>query len=919
MTSGHHPLTEIRKHSLDEILARAQTLPPDQQLQFIRAACASEQLASGEVHNGELSRQEWFNTDGQVEDRSEDPSAVPVERPDPAGQLIGPYRLVRSLGQGGMGEVFLAERADDQFRQQVAIKLVRHGLLSKHVQGRLRQERQILATLDHPNIARLYDGGTTEDGTPYIVMEYIDGEPIDIYCDRRGLTIEQRLRLFITVCSAVHRAHQGLVVHRDLKPSNILVTSDGVPKLLDFGIAKMLDDRELMHTLAMTQEDVRVMTPDHASPEQVRGDLISTASDIYVLGVLLYELLCGYKPFVLRGKRLAELERAICEDQPLAPSTVIATAESQKDGGISQVAAQRSISVARLRRQLSGDLDNIVTMAMRKEPERRYSSAEQMAGDVDRYLQGLPVLARPDSWSYRAEKFVRRHSIGVALSAALVATLIGFTTTVYLQSLRIEKERDLAQTQRTVAEAERERAEAVSAFLIDSFKVVDPFAQGSSVTARQILDNGAKRIGGELGNQPAIKAAVLDTIGSAYLGLALPEEAQPLIEQGLAIRRSLFGEYSEAVASSLYSLNRVYEKKGDLAQAEALARQSLVINQQQTGADSVQTAVSLCRLGVIHGLKDELAAAEKLFQSCLDIRRARLGQHHESLTAPLDNLAHIASHRGDNALAEKYLNQALEIDRRTRSEEHPQYFRHLLRLAIVTHDRGAADKAAPLFRRAVELSERVLGPEHPETLDTLSAMGTFQMESGQLNAAERTLSRVLEINRRVRPGHFYVGNDLENLGRLAFKKRDFASAERYLNEALAVYRKELPPTSGFIATTLNMLGRTHIERQRPADAIKPLTEAAAAWHAEYGDKSAGYAIATALRARAQTLLGNYTEAEPALLAAYPLLNNSTRVGDREAANDIRHWIEDLYKAMNRPAAAKEYFSSLPAPAEKSQR
>lgn len=507
---------------------------------------------------------------------------------------------------------------------------------------------------------------------------------------------------------------------------------------------------------------------------------------------------------------------------------------------------------------------------------------------------------------------MRRHTLGVGLSAALVAMLIGFTTTVYLQSLRIKEERDVADAERTIAESQRERAEAVSSFLIDSFRLADPFSEGgNSVTARQILDNGATRIGSELSKQPAVKADVLDTIGSAYLGLGLPEEAQPLIEAGLTLRRSLFGGDSEAVANSLYSLNRVYEKKGDLNRAEDLAKQSLAINQQKTGPASAATAASLCRLGVIHKEKDELATAEKLFQSCLDIRRAQLGHHDESLTTPLDNLAQIASHRGDNALAEKYLNQALEIDRRTRSEEHPQYIRHLLRLALVTHDRGASDRAEPLFRRAVELSQRVLGPEHPETIDAMSTMGTFQMESGRLEAAEQTLSRVLEINRRLRPDHFYVGNDLENLGRLAFRKQDFPRAERYLNEALAVYREKLPPTSGFIASTLTILGHSQIEQRRPRDAIQPLTEAIAAWRAEYGENSAGYAIATATLARAQTLLGNYTEAEPALRAAYPLLNSSTRVGDREMADDIRHWIEDLYRDMGRPDAARQYFASLP--------
>lgn len=835
-------------------------------------------------------------------------------QPDPAGTIIGSYRLIRSLGQGGMGEVFLAERADDQFRQNVAIKLVRRGLLSGQVQGRLRQERQILASLDHPNIARLYDGGTTADGTPYIVMEYIDGEPIDIHCDQRQLSVEQRLRLFITVCSAVHRAHQNLVVHRDLKPSNILVTRDGVPKLLDFGIAKRLDldVQAAMYTMAVTQADIRVMTPDHASPEQIRGDLISTASDIYVLGVLLYELLTGYKPFCLRGKHFAEVERTICEDVPAMPSEVIAAAEQQEDSGIGTVAAQRSTGIAKLRRELQGDLDNIVAMAMRKEPERRYSSAEQLAGDVERYLRGMPVLARPDSWSYRAGKFVQRYALGVTLSAALVATLIGFTITVYMQSLRIEQERDLAQAQRTIADSQRERAETVSRFLIDSFKVVDPIADGSkAITARQILDNGAARIAHELNDQQAIKADVLDTIGSAYLGLGLPDQARPLIEQGLNVRRRLFGEDSAAVASSLNTLNQVYEKQDNLDLAEQLASQALQINRRQTGPASTATATSLCRLGIIKKMRGEFGAAEKLLQSCLDIQRARLGPHDPLNTIPLDNLAHIASQRGESQLARAYLGEALEIDRRKRSEEHPQYIRHLIRLAEVTHDLGETSEAEALYRKVVALNQRVLGPEHPDSIDTSSAFGTFLLETDRLEEAQKVLTAVLEANRRVRdPTHSYVGNDLENLGRLAYRQRDFASAERYLEDALEIYRLRLPPTHGFIATSLTTLGRTRLALHRPKEAQHSLVEAVRIWQVEYGQDSSGYLIANAALAWAKALQGNYAEAEPALLNSYPKLNASTRKSDREMASDVRRWIEELYSDLGRPTAATEYFSSL---------
>ena len=398
-------MTDFRKRSLAEILQEAQTMSPAEQLSFVRRACSEDEALYSRAIS-ELQSQ-WPGAD----DFAQDP---PV---DVAGEQIGPYRIVRSLGAGGMGEVFLAERADDQFRQQVAIKLVRRGLLSRQTQGRLRQERQILASLDHPNIARLYDGGATADGTPYIVMEFIDGEPIDVYCDKRRLTIEGRLRLFMTICSAVHRAHQNLIVHRDLKPSNILVTREGVPKLLDFGIAKMLDDRDMMYTVAVTQADVRVMTPDHASPEQIRGELISTASDIYVLGVLLYELLCGYKPFSLRGSRLADLERAICEETPPSPSAAVAAAMQSSPAEIAEIADQRSSSPSKLRRDLKGDLDNIFAMATRKEPERRYASAEQFAADVDRFLRGLPVNARADAWTYRTGKFLRRHAAVAALSA----------------------------------------------------------------------------------------------------------------------------------------------------------------------------------------------------------------------------------------------------------------------------------------------------------------------------------------------------------------------------------------------------------------------------------------------------------------------------------------------------------------------
>src|ERR1700723_2011756 len=321
------------------------------------------------------------------------------------GDRIGPYRILRTLGVGGMGEVYLAERADAEFEQQVAIKVV-HGSL-RGVQSRLKVERQILAQLDHPNIAHLLDGGSLPDGTAYIVMEYVDGVPIDVYCDSNRLDIVARLRLFQTVCAAVHYAHQNLIVHRDLKPSNILVTAAGVPKLLDFGIAKLLDEHQARHhTLAVTQADIRIMTPDHASPEQVRGQAITTSSDVYVLGVLLYKLLSGSGPFFISSTRLAEIERAICEKDPPPPSQMVSADELPES---KLIAESRGTSAKRLKRALDSGLGNIVIMAMRKEPERRYGSAEQLADDIQRFLDGKPVIARRDTVSYRPTKFVKRH------------------------------------------------------------------------------------------------------------------------------------------------------------------------------------------------------------------------------------------------------------------------------------------------------------------------------------------------------------------------------------------------------------------------------------------------------------------------------------------------------------------------------
>ncbi len=348
------------------------------------------------------------------------------------GKRIGPYRIVEEIGHGGMGAVFLAERADEQYEQRVAIKLVKTGFDNVFITTRFLNERQILANLDHPNIANLLDGGTTEDGSPYLVMEFIDGLPVDQYCDTHKLPITERLKLFRTICAAVAHAHRNLIIHRDLKPSNVLVTNQGIPKLLDFGIAKILSSQFSALPTDRTAATVRLMTPDYASPEQVRGENITTSSDIYSLGVLLYKLLTGHHPYRLKKNLAQEIERVVCGQEPERPSTIVTRTEAgpANNGSTRTTVTPRSVSSdrdtqpAKLRRLLGGDLDNIVLMSMRKEPQRRYSSVEQFSEDIRRHLEGLPVLARKDTLIYRSEKFLTRHKFGVAAAAMVLITLI---------------------------------------------------------------------------------------------------------------------------------------------------------------------------------------------------------------------------------------------------------------------------------------------------------------------------------------------------------------------------------------------------------------------------------------------------------------------------------------------------------------
>lgn len=890
-----------RSPTLDEIVQQAEGLDTDDRLPYLRRVCADDKLLLAQaLQRLQHSSPQWW--DHSIESRAFDPTDPSRER---AGESIGPYRVIRALGQGGMGEVLLAERDDRQYRQQVAIKLVKTGALSRNVQGRLKAERQILATLDHPSIARLLDGGTTGDGTPYIVMEYIDGQSIDVYCDSLKLDIQARLKLFRSVCSAVHCAHQNLIVHRDLKPSNILVTRDGTPKLLDFGIAKVLDDRQMMHTMAVTQLDVRVMTPEHASPEQIRGEPVTTASDIYALGVLLYELLAGHKPYEIKSSRLSDIEDAICEQEPLALNASLPYRGDTIDEVTLSICEARSASVGRLRRELSGDLANIVMTALRKEPERRYSSAEQFSADIERYLTGMPVSASKDSWQYRANKFVRRHSLAVAASAMAIIGLATFAIVTTVQAKRIVRE--------------QARTEQVSSFLIDMFQQADPtHSRGREITVREMLDVGSRRIATQLAEQPDTRAHLQATVGKVYSDLGLYDEAERLLRESTEARTQLYGPDNSETAASMQYLGDTLLNKKDVTQAAPLLESALATNRKAFGDRSLELAASLRSIGKLRREQQQLPAAEQALRESLEILTAsqsndiakRLVIDTETVST-LNALAILMRQKGDDAAAEQMYRRALSVSEKSLGHDHPAIAFLTHNLALVVEQQGRMAEAEPLYKESLDLCRKVFGPEHPETLTALSNYGSFLRRGGNLDAAESTYRSVLDLRRKVLgPRHSRVGYDQVDLGLLLYDKGQYREAEAEFRSALDIYKESLPTNHAFNGAAHRALGLTLVALGKFHEGELEIKRAVQIYSAILAPDNPQIALTKSALGRSIAQQKRYAEAEPLLLDNYRVLR-AVRGADNPTVTRTHDWIEQLYRDWGKPDQAQIFFTSLP--------
>jgi tetratricopeptide (TPR) repeat protein len=949
-----------QQRTLDRLFEEAMALPSEKQAAFIAENCPDPEVRS------EL---ESLIACATVSPLSGVISAIgevasSVASAELLGQNVGPYRLTGRIGQGGMGTVFRAVRADNQFQRTVAIKVLRFAHGDGTTLERFRYERQILAGLEHPHIARLLDGGEWNTpgiggSQPYIVLEFVEGVPLTTYCREKKLGISQRLILFRQVCDALSYAHQRLVVHRDIKPANILVTADGTPKLLDFGVAKLLDPEISASANPPTSTALVAMTPDYASPEQVRGEPVSTASDVYSLGAVLYELLTSRKPHQILSNDYLEITRQVCEAEVRAPSLVAG-------------------------RSLRGDLDVLVLKALQKDPSRRYISVEQFSEDIRRYLEGLPIVARPDTLMYRSAKFMRRHQFGVAAVAALFLVLVGGVAASTWEAMQAHqaqqaavRERDRAlsaeraataaetkavqQRSRTMAEKQRADMETARAVAVSDFLQKDLLEQaGASAQAandnnpdpdlkvRTALDRAAARLPGRFATQPAVEAAIRYTIGTTYMDLGLFPEARrqleyalllrrevlgpehpdtlrtmhqsaflymlqgkypravQLFEKALRIQRRVLGEENPDTLNTMRELGSAYESQGMYPRAELLYIGALRLQRRVLGDQHPDVLNTMNNLATLYRTERKYTDAEALFGKILRIQRRVLGEEHPDTLTVINNLSTVYGYEGRYAQAEVLARQVVAIRNRVQGEEHPLTLSEMYNLAVLYRDEGKYPQADALLGKTLEIQRRVLGEEHPDTLDTKEALAVLYRIQSRHAQAEEMLNDVFGIRRRTEgeeaPDTLFT---MENLGILYHNQGKYQEAESLFTKVLEIRRRVAGAQHPTTTPLLVMLGELMLEQKRCTEAEANFREALLRYEKTIPDNWRRFKTENILGA---SLAGQtrYAEAEPLLIAGYDGLvrRQATMPADsRPVLERAGQWIIGLYQDWGKPEKA----------------
>ena len=769
---------------------------------------ANDPTVRSEVWSLFVARTEGFLEESALSDWVDDISvetvapSTSVDVPE-SGMTIGNYRLLTEVGLGGMSVVYRAERVGADFEQTVAVKLLQQRLHADDVHQRFRAERQLLARLDHPHIAALVDGGVTDGGRPYLVMEYVDGTPITAYADENEFDLQERLNLLSQVLDAVQSAHRQLVVHRDLKPSNVLVTEvDGRPhaKLLDFGIAKLLDD-SVPVTRPRTRTGRTLLTPSYAAPEQLTGGDVTTATDVYQFGVLAYELLAGRRPFDLDGKSPTQIETLITETDVPHPS-------------------DRSRSPFVSPRALRGDLDRILLKALRKEPERRYRSVEAVKADLERYRTGQPIEARPATLGYRATKFVRRNRMEVAAAATLVMLVAAFIGVLLWQQRQTAQQRDRARR-------EAQAAEQVSTYLTSLFEKADPhLTQGDTVTARELLRQGINRID-ELEDQPLVQAELMYVLGRTRRRIGLYDSTRHLLERALHIRRQEHGRTHPSVAEVLREL-ALFERDADghYAEAESLLTAGISINRQLTDPNREHIANGLMNLVYVQRKQGKLEEAERSVRKALSIQRDLHGEEHMSVAESLYNLAAILRDQERYAKAEQIQRKSLRLCRSLTDGPHPGTAANLNNLALVLDNQGEYAAAKNAYQEALAMKRDLYGTPHKEVATTLSNLAQVLLEQEKYERAEGYQRRALRMRRSlfgqthpdIAVSFTILGDILENQNELAAADSAFRAARDILRTA----GQEHGPTA---VAVLKQHGRLLHDREQYADAVSAFEKA----------------------------------------------------------------------------------------------
>ena len=750
--------------------------------------------------------------------------------PSLSGQILGAYRVLSPIGQGGMGSVWLAERCDGRFEGRAAVKLLNIAVMGRTGEERFRREGSILARLTHPNIARLIDAGVSPSGQPYLVLEHVNGQAIDRYCDEHALGIEARLRLFLDVLEAVAHAHANLVVHRDIKPGNVLVSVAGHVKLLDFGIAKLLEGDEgqwdgIASTAAPLTRDAWAATPQYAAPEQLAGGTVTTATDVYALGVLLYMLLTGTHPAGADVHSPATLMRAIVELEPRRPSDVV----GQREASHAAHAGRCGVTPARLQRMLRGDLDTIVAKALNKEAAGRYASVTALADDLRRFLRHEAIAARPATLRYRAVTFARRNARGVIASAAVVVLLAAFTA---YYTVRLETERDRAQR-------EAARARKASEVLTGMLTSVDPYEIGASQidpTIRGVLDAGSTQVQKELAGEPELQAGMLTLLGRMYGRLGVYDKAQPLLEQALASGHAAYGPQHVDLAQTLHDLGVVLADKGDYAEAAERLEQALAMRRRLLGNEHQDVAVTLSELGRVYQDLGLNQRAEPLQREALKIRQKVLGEEDRETAVSLSDLASVLRLNGDLAGAEALLKECLETNLKTRGEIHPNTSSTLHDLALIAAARGDTAGAEAMLRRALDIARRTLGERHPVVATTLNSLSHVLVTQARYEEAAGALREALEIARpALGSDHQLVAIYAINFASVQLAGNHPVAAEQLLREALPIRarapglvpsrRRTIGEDDWSVATTKALLGASLVAQRRYTDAEAVLLEA----------------------------------------------------------------------------------------------